>query len=132
MSLGRRSPFRPVAFALAAVLVTAAPLAASSRRELVVRQEIVLDGQPIPAGSYDLKWKDSGDPGQVHVTVHRGTKVVVQASGKRVQLDRPSDNDSLVYATGEDGSSNLVEIRFAGSRTAIEVSQTAVARSSTK
>jgi len=122
---------RPIALVLAAFLVTAATLAASSR-DLVVRDTIVLDGQPVPAGSYALKWKESGNPGQVDVSLHRGTKVVVKASGKRIQLDRPSDNDSLVYATGEDGSSNLVEIRFAGSRTAIEVSQTAVARSATK
>src|SRR5262245_5646629 len=122
-TFSRSVPFRFLTFALAALLVTAAPFAASSRRELVVRQEVILDGQPIPAGSYELKWKDGGAPDQLEVTVHRGTKTVVRASGKRVQLDRPSDNDSLVYQTAEDGSSNLVEIRFAGSRMAIAVSQ---------
>jgi hypothetical protein len=124
--------FLAAAAVLATLLVTAAPFAASTRRDLVVRDEVVVDGQPIPAGNYALKWKENGANGQYDVTVHRGTKVVVQASGRTIQLDQPSDNDSLVYQKGEDGSSNLVEIRFAGSKTAIEVSQSAVARAKVK
>lgn len=118
-------------FALAMLLTTAAPFAAT-RRDLVVRQEVVVDGQPIPAGTYALRWKGTGTPGELDVTVHRGTKVVVKASGKEIKLDQPSLNDSLVYQIGEDGSSNLVEIRFAGSKTAIGVAQSAVARASRK
>ena len=126
--MSRISVVRATAFVLAALLVTAAPFAASSRRDLTVRDEIVVDGQPVPKGSYALKWKENGTEGRYAVTVHRGTKVVVQATGRTIQLDQPSTNDSFIYEKGEDGSSNLVEIRFAGSKTAIEVEQSAVAK----
>src|SRR5262245_6238031 len=125
-----RTVLRSIVLALAFVLMTAAALAAT-RRDLVAHQEVVVDGQPLPAGSYSLKWKET-TPGQFDVTVQRGTKVVVKTSGKEIQLDRPAINDAYVYATAEDGSSNLVEIHFAGSQKAIEVTTSAVARAPKK
>jgi hypothetical protein len=100
---------------------------AAGDRELKVEDATVLEGTSIPPGQYTLRWKGNG-PGEYEVTVEARKKVVARATGTRVDLEKPSPYEALIYREAEDGSRHLVEIRFAGESEAIRIETTTEAR----
>ena len=105
----------------AALILTALPLFARSTREIRIESGTVLEGQPLPTGSYSLSWKPNGRTDEVEVAILDGKKVVASATARFVDRDARSDYDTIVYRRGVTGTHEIVEIRFAGKRQVIRV-----------
>src|SRR5512145_1059568 len=110
----------------AALLSTALP-ALAANREVTLRQEVKLQGNVIPAGVYTLRWKDDGGSG-VEVTVLSGRNVVARATGSKVELDKASPHDAVVFHLDENGARELSRILSAGRRDAIRFDTTWTAK----
>ena len=121
MTLSRR-PIRTWAVAAALIFATL-PLFARSGRELRIGSDAVLQGQLLPIGSYRLSWKPNGRPDEVELAILDGKKVVASATAKWVDRATRSDYDSIVYRSGPKGTQTIVEIRFAGKRQVMRVTE---------
>lgn len=88
-------------------------------RHIKVSGGIQLNGQELKDGTYRLSWKPSGDG--VDVRLDQGSRQVATVSGKLVERGDSSLYDAVVYLPNASGKQELVEIRFAGSKSAISL-----------
>jgi hypothetical protein len=105
-----------VLFALA---LAATPLLAVDTREVNFSQDILIGGQAIQKGWYDLQWKDKGG-GAVEVRVIRGGKVLATATGRIIETSSRPESDRVLYKT-EGGKRTLAEIHTAGSTQVVKI-----------
>jgi hypothetical protein len=90
---------------------------ANNEKTLPFRTEVILNGNKLPAGFYEVSWV-SHSP-EATVTFVRAGKVVATAMGKWVDRGEEYKADALVYSNNADGSHTLLEIRFAGRKQAL-------------
>jgi len=105
-----------VLFALA---LAATPLLAVDTREVNFSQEVLIGGQAIQKGWYDLQWKDTGG-GAVEVRVIRSGKILATTSGRIVEASARPESDRVLYKM-ENGKRALAEIHTAGSTQVVKI-----------
>ncbi len=105
-----------VLFALA---LAATPLLAVDTREVNFPQDVLIGGQAIQKGWYDLQWKDAGG-GAIEVRVIRSGKVLATASGRIVETATRPESDRVLYRI-EGGKRALAEIHTAGSTQIVKI-----------
>jgi ribosomal protein S4 len=109
------------------LLVVPAAFAASASHQLTLNKNVAVNGKEIKSGDYKLKWDGTGD--NVDVSFTRGKQVLATSPAHVVALDRPSDQDTLVYHDNADGTRSLTEIRFGGKKFAIVLGEQAASTS---
>ncbi len=92
---------------------------ASSKPTFETRESLNLNGQKLPAGSYQLQWQGTGP--NVEVSFLQGKKVVATTTAHMVDRDSPAPYDSAVVTHDKDGSASLSEIRFSGKKYVLSV-----------
>lgn len=109
-----------IAFAaMFALALAATPLFAVDTREVNFSQDVLIGGQEIQKGWYDLQWK-TGDDGAVEVRVIRSGKVLATASGRIVEATESPKIDRVLYRM-ESGKRVLAEIQTAGSPQVVKI-----------
>ena len=93
---------------------------ASNKGSLTVPDAFTVNGKAMPAGEYTVKWEGSGPNVELNI-VQRG-KVVATVPAHLVDLNKSSAKDSAIVRSNGDGSRSLSEIRFAGKKYALAIS----------
>ena len=104
----------------AALVLLAGTVWAANKGSLDLLHPTSVAGTTLASGSYTVRWEGSGD--QVDVTIYQGKKQVATTSGHIVQLDSPAEHSSAIVSMDGSGSATLSQIRFAGTKMAIEIS----------
>jgi hypothetical protein len=94
---------------------------ASNKGTLQVRETLVVNGQQLAPGEYQVRWDGAGS--NVEVSFMQGKKEVAKASGKLLPLDRAYGYDSAVIEHTS-GKATVSEIRFAGKKYALAIGPT--------
>lgn len=92
---------------------------AASKGSLQVLDQITVNGQPLKAGDYNLKWDGSG--ANVQLSILKGGKVVATTPAQIVNLQSSPNNNAAVLKNNPDGSRSLSEIRFGGKKYALAI-----------
>jgi hypothetical protein len=110
---------KSVVLGLAVLLASSA--FASNKGSLQVPETLVINGQQLAPGDYQLRWDDTGT--NVEVSFMKGKKEVAKASAKVVTLGQPSVyNSAVIDHTG--GKTTISEIQFAGRKYALAIGST--------
>jgi len=110
---------KTVVLGLAVLLASSA--FASNKGTLQAHETLVVNGQQLAAGEYQLRWDGTGS--NVEVSFMRGRKEVAKASAKVVALDRASDYDAAIVDHSS-GKAIVTEVRFAGKKYALALGAT--------
>jgi hypothetical protein len=112
---------KSVVLALAVLLVTSAFAASSSTGSLHLSEAVQVNGQPVPAGDYKLRWEGTGP--DVEVSFMQGKNVVTKAQAKVVEVKEKFNNDAAVVDKSA-GTPTITEVRFAGKKYALALGST--------
>ena len=107
---------KSVVLGLAVLLATSA--FASSKGSLHLTEAVLVNGQQIPAGEYQVRWDGSGST--VDLSIVHGKKVVTKTSAKTIDLPAAAPYDSAVVDHAN-GTAKVTELRFAGKKTAFAI-----------
>jgi len=88
-------------------------------REVRLADGTVFDGKPLPTRVYHVQWATNGDLERVQVQLSSGHHRVATAMAQLIELPDASPYDSVVLSRNRAGELELVEIRFAGKKSAI-------------
>ncbi len=113
----RREHFAISVLVLALVWSAGAPAFASNERNLTVPFDMVLQGTPLQAGKYTIRWQSHS--ATATVTVSHKKVVLATAQAKLVDRGKKFERNAIVTDTNADGTNTIQEIRLAGSRHAI-------------
>jgi hypothetical protein len=91
---------------------------ASNKGSFHVEESVLVNGQAIPAGDYQLRWEGTGS--NVELSFMRGKKEIAKTSAKVVELDQASPYDSAVVDHSS-GKAAVSEVRFAGKKVALTI-----------
>lgn len=106
------NPKRKLTLLVFAVLAVNLAAWANNAKTLPFRTDILLNGNKLAAGFYEIRWV-SHSP-EATVTFIRAGQPTVTAMGKWVERGEKYRSDALVYTNNPDGSHTLLEIRFGG------------------
>lgn len=109
-----------VSIFFAALVLLAGTVWAANKGSLDLLHTTSVAGTKLASGSYTVQWEGSGD--QVELKIYQGKKQVATTSGHIVQLDSPSRYSSAIVSTDGNGGATLSQIRFAGKKLAITIS----------
>jgi hypothetical protein len=110
---------KTVVLGLAVLLASSA--FASNKGTLEVRETLVVNGQQLAPGEYQVRWDGAGS--NVEVSFLQGKKEVAKASAKVVELDKASAYDAAVIDHAS-GKAAISEVRFAGKKFALAIGAT--------
>jgi hypothetical protein len=96
----------------AAPIVSANPKVQSYRQAFQMDRLAQISGKLLPAGSYEATWKGPGPMTQVEIRLKGDLVATVPA--RVVLLNRKSPADKPEMIAGDDGTSVLQSLRFAG------------------
>lgn len=103
--------------ALAVVAATSA-FAGTNKGTLHLSEDAQINGQSVPAGTYQLRWEGTGS--NVELSVMNGKQVVAKTPARVVEAkDAYSYDSTLVDRSGS--SRQVKEVRFAGKKYALVV-----------
>jgi hypothetical protein len=101
-------------------LLAAAPVLAARVGNFPLPEDCQVAGTALSAGSYSLSWtRLEGD--QVEVKFFLRTKLAATVRGTLVENQPRVSRNEVLLRRGENGSMDLVEIRFAGTRERIQL-----------
>jgi len=109
--------FTPV---LAVCLMASVSAFAKNSRSLKLAYPASLSGTQIAAGQYKLVWDLHG--ADAKVTLMKNKSVVATTRGKWVDGRTQYRSDAVIYTTGPNGERSITEIRFAGMKQALVLS----------
>jgi hypothetical protein len=92
---------------------------AASRGSLQLSEQVLVNGQSLPAGEYQVKW--DGDGPNVDLRILRDGKLVTTVPARTIDLPRKDSEDSVLTKKNDDGSWSLSEIHFGGKKYAIAI-----------
>lgn len=90
-------------------------------RDLNLRSPLKLNGTAIPVGECTVNWESYVSDATVRFV--RENSVITTAQGRWVSRDTRNDTDAYVYRRNPDGSKTLLEIRFAGMRQVLDLTE---------
>lgn len=106
---------KSLVLALAVVTATSA-FAGGSKGTLHLSEAAQINGQTVPAGTYQLRWEGTGS--NVELSVLQGKQVVTKAQARVVESKQAYAYDStLVDRTGS--AAQVKEVRFGGKKFAL-------------
>lgn len=105
----------------AAGLLTCGAASAKDSHRITLFDPMQLNGTTLPAGKYKVTWEQQNP--EATVTFTSGKKIIATAKGKIVEREKSADFSGVVSNTNPDGTKNLVEIRFGGSKEAVVFDQ---------
>lgn len=112
--------FARITRVLALVLVlalSATAFAASGSATIKLFSAAQVSGKSLAAGEYKVKW-ESHSP-EADVTFLQDKTAVATAHAKLVDRDQAALDNAVVTRANSDGSQTIVEIRFAGKKSAL-------------
>jgi len=98
---------------LGLLLVTGSPSSAKNWGTMTLMDDLVLNGKPLPAGTYGVEWKTHSPEATVEFV--QPFKVVLIAEGRVERRNKKYLLNAIVYKLRPDGSKSLIEVRFANS-----------------
>ncbi|MGA9767497.1 MAG: hypothetical protein WBV94_00540 [Blastocatellia bacterium] len=103
---------------LAVVFMIAAPAFGQvTTRTLVISRQTKLGGQPVSEGKYTMAFDEKKDG---ELTLSRGSKEILKANYKAVELDKPAAENAVVFASAGDGAMKVRRVEFKGSKMALQ------------
>src|SRR5262245_17690515 len=121
MTNHRKPKFAVIVALSIAVVVSAITPALSGDRDVFVSQTASLNGTEVPRGTYRLSWKKNGAEDQVKVSLFQGMALVATAEGRVVDGATENAVDSVVYKVGDNGTREIVGVRFGGKNREIQI-----------
>ncbi len=115
----RKAFLKSFTFLAAAVLAAAASASARNSETITIGHQATVGGTSLPAGEYVVSWKTHSPEASVTFRTIDGNQVVTNVPGRIEKRDTHYENDMVVYKEAPDGSRTVVEIRFAGTNTAL-------------
>jgi len=107
----------PVAVGLVLLLATTA--FAVNKSPLDLSEAVTVNGQALPAGSYQVKWEGNGP--DVQLSILQGKKVVATTPARIVPVAVANGSDGVGTRSNSDGSKALTEIRVYGKKYSLTV-----------
>src|SRR5882672_8972668 len=108
---------------VALLLATAIFAADKNKGSLQIPEQVCVNGQALPAGTYTVKWAAEtyavklGDSDlNVDLRILQGKTVVAAVPGRMIGLQRSDSRDSVVERKNQDGCRSLLEIHFGGKK----------------
>lgn len=117
MKLSQASKF----LVLGLAILLAASAFAESKGVLQLSDKVMVNGQPLAAGQYSVRW--NGDGPKVELSIVKNNKVVATVPAHVVTLPDAPINNSAVLSQGTDGNKNLTQVRFGGKRQALAIGE---------
>jgi len=102
-------------------IVTSNSKAQNYKQSFQIGVPVWVSGKQLPAGSYQVTWKESGSVANVDILQNGSVMVSLQA--RVVLLNRQSPADAPGTRTNSDGSISLRSLRFAGQTFALYFDQ---------
>ena len=87
---------------------------AANKGSLQVDNPVTVNGKPLAAGEYTVKWDGSGP--DVQLNIMRGKSVVATVPARMLDREQAPGRDSVVTSVNSDGHKSLNEIRFSGKK----------------
>jgi hypothetical protein len=103
----------------ATILLSSTAVFAANRGSLEISEQVVVNGQSLPAGEYQVKW--DGDGPNVDLRILRDGKLVTTLQAHTIELPRKEPQDSVFTRKQDDGTWSLSEIHFGGKKYAFAV-----------
>jgi hypothetical protein len=100
-------------FTLTAILLLSVSAFAGTGNFTVV-EDTTLHGKTLKAGEYKAKWSESGE-----LVILQNGKEVMTAQGTLVEKNDRATQNAVVKKVEADGSSRVLELRFAGKKQAL-------------
>jgi hypothetical protein len=104
---------KTVAFGL--TLLAAIGAFASNKGSFHTSETVVINGQALPAGDYQVQWQGSGS--NVELSFMKGKKEIAKVTATQEDLQQAPINDEAIVSHSN-GQASVSEIRFAGKKTA--------------
>ena len=108
---------------VAMLLATAMFAADKNKGSLQIPEQVSVNGQSLPAGTYTVEWTTEtytvklGDSDlNVDLRIQQGKTVVATVPARMIGLQRSDSRDSVVERKNQDGSRSLLEIHFGGKK----------------
>ena len=109
--------------AVALLLATAIFAADKNKGSLQIPEQVSVNGQALPAGTYTVEWAAEtytvklGDSDlNVDLRILQGKTVVATVPARMIGLQRSDSWDSVVEGKNQDGSRSLLEFHFGGKK----------------
>ena len=99
---------------LGSALLLATSGFAANKGSLQVDNPVTVNGKPLAAGDYTVKWDGAGP--DVQLNIMRGKNVVTTVPAHMLDLEQAPGRDSVVTSVNSDGHKSLNEIRFSGKK----------------
>src|ERR1700680_2090778 len=93
-------------------------------RPFRLRDEVILNGAQVPAGTYELNWETHSSTARV--TLWKDGEFVATAPGAWVKNGVKYTEDQALLRVNSDGTKSLIEIRIAGAARTIVFANTEV------
>jgi hypothetical protein len=107
--------------ALGLGLLLASSAFAATKGSLQLMDPVTVNGTTLKPGDYKVQWEGSGP--NVELSILRGKNVMAKVPAHVVELQTPAANDAAVTRVGDGGQKALAGVRFAGKKTALDISE---------
>jgi hypothetical protein len=108
---------------VALLLATAIFAADKNKGSLRIPEQVSVNGQALPAGTYTVEWMAEtytvklGDSDlNLELRILQGKTIVATVPARMIGLQRSDSWDSVVERKNQDGSRSLLEIHFSGKK----------------
>ena len=92
---------------------------AANKGSLQVDNPVTINGKPLAAGEYTVKWDGAGP--NVELNIMKGKNVVATVPARMLDLEQSSVRDSIITRVNSEGHKSVNEIRFSGKKYAFAV-----------
>jgi hypothetical protein len=92
---------------------------AANKGSLQVGNPVTINGKPLAAGEYTVKWDGAGP--NVELNIMKGKNVVATVPARMLDLEQSPVRDSIITSVNSEGHKSVNEIRFSGKKYAFAV-----------
>ena len=92
---------------------------AANKGSLQVDNPVTINGKPLAAGEYTVKWDGAGP--NVELNIMKGKNVVATVPARMLDLEQSPVRDSIITSVNSEGHKSVSEIRFSGKKYAFAV-----------
>jgi hypothetical protein len=92
---------------------------AANKGSLQVDNPVTINGKPLAAGEYTVKWDGAGP--NVELNIMKGKNVVATVPARMLDLEQSPARDSIITSVNSEGHKSVNEIRFSGKKYAFAV-----------
>jgi hypothetical protein len=92
---------------------------AANKGSLQVDNPVTINGKPLAAGEYTVKWDGAGP--NVELNIMKGKNLVATVPARMLDLEQSPVRDSIITSVNSEGHKSVNEIRFSGKKYAFAV-----------